>query len=87
VGGVAGSVDHATNVNASVEIGQSQWPECVRELEPNAVFYRPSDGVLQLTYGGGFGWWGLSVGPPGTKPYGGYTIPLEAGVWVWHEIQ
>jgi hypothetical protein len=70
-----------------VFIDNKQWPECIKKLNPNVVQYSTEDKTMHLIFGGGFGHWGLSVGPKGTPTYGDYTLPLEDGAWVWHDIQ
>ncbi|MHC4715442.1 MAG: hypothetical protein ACYS5V_00585 [Planctomycetota bacterium] len=78
----------------SVDVGQARWPTCIGELDPQFVWYDPQDKVVVLVYGGGFGHWGLTVGPRGATPgqfpdipLQDHVLPLADGAWVWHEIQ
>ena len=70
-----------------VFVYRNELPDCITTLGTGIVQYTTGDKTVHLIFGGGFGHWGLSVGPKGTQPYGGYTLPLEDGAWVWHEIQ
>jgi hypothetical protein len=67
-----------------------EWPEALRRLRPGYVSVESA--TLGVTWGGGFGHWGLVVcadpdvrTPASTQ--GQYVLPLEPGAWVWHEIQ
>ncbi len=71
----------------SVFVDRGRWPRSIRWLGPNMVVLELRDRSVNLVYGGGFGHWGLTVGPKRTEPPGDFTIPLEDGAWVWHEIQ
>jgi hypothetical protein len=71
----------------SVFIDRDKWPRSIRWLGPNMVVLELKDRSVNLVYGGGFGHWGLTVGPKRTGPFGDFTIPLEDGAWVWCEIQ
>jgi len=71
----------------SVFIDRDRWPRSIRWLGPNMVVLGLKDRSVNLVYGGGFGHWGLTVGPKRTGPFGEFTILLEDGAWVWHEIQ
>jgi len=75
-------------------------PEAIVELDPVHVATYDLENnkgfKVRLTWGGGFGHWGIEVGPedmaiPETEiqedGYGEYRIPLTAGAYVWHEIQ
>ncbi|MBN1513176.1 MAG: hypothetical protein JXB13_14265 [Phycisphaerae bacterium] len=64
-----------------------ECPACVRELRPMYVMVDVEEGAVDLIFGGGLGHWGIHIGRPGASPPAGYTLPMEDGVWVWHEIQ
>jgi hypothetical protein len=73
------------------EIAESQWPPCIVRLHPVYVYVDPAEKSTTLTWGGGFGHWGIVVGrptlpmPPPPQP--GYNRLLEPGAYVWHEYQ
>ena len=82
--------------NSGVWVDGSEWPKCIKELSPNdiQVFYDNNNRQIQLTWGGGFGHWGLIVGPENMEipesdfePHGEYRAFLEPGAYVFHEIQ
>ncbi len=73
---------------ASVE--KVNWPPCIRNLSPGYVHF-DDEGNVRISWGSGFGHWGLCVGPeamqtPETDARE-YRIPLKKGAYVWHEIQ
>jgi len=77
----------ATLSGNGVFVPAEQWPEAIRRLNPEMVQYTLGDKCVHIIFGGGFGHWGLTVGPKGTTPYGDRTRSLEDGAWVWEEIQ
>lgn len=49
---------------------------------------------VRLTWGGGFGHWGIEIGmpdmmipPSDMRPFGEYRIPIQHGMYAWHELQ
>jgi len=74
-----------------------KWPESLRELNPKYVFFSTDENgnpKVRLTWGSGFGHWGVEIGmedmkipPSDFSQYGEYRLPLEPGVYVWHELQ
>lgn len=68
-------------------VPSEDWPGCVRNLHPEHVRYTCDDRTIHIMFGSGFAFYGLSVGPEGTSPYGDYALPLEDGAWVWHVLQ
>jgi hypothetical protein len=53
-----------------------------------------SNPKVRLTWGGPFAHWGVEIGmqnmkipPSNFSQWGEYRLPLEPGVYVWHEIQ
>lgn len=79
--------DAPTLWGGGVFVAEAKWPRCIAELQCQMVQFTGRDHVVHIIFGGGFGHWGLSVGPKGTEPYGDYVKPLQDGAWVWHEIQ
>ena len=80
--------DNRTIGGKDVFVSREKWPECIRRLDPEMVLYTPDKRCVHIIFGGGFGHWGLSVGPKGVPALGReYKLPLEDGAWVWHEIQ
>ncbi len=75
----------------------SKLSESLKALNPKyAVFCTGENGnpKVRLTWGSGFGHWGVEIGmedmeipPSDLSQYGEYRLPLEPGVYVWHEIQ
>jgi hypothetical protein len=76
---------------ATVDVPKKEWPECIKKLDPQYVTYFRATKVVSVIWGGGFLTpWGLCVGPKGAGPakeYGGYTLPLEDGAWVWAHLE
>lgn len=78
-------------------LDKSEWPECVKGLLPMHVgvsAYDNDGNMVRLTWGGGFGHWGLVVGPEimetpksDVSQYGEYRVPLEPGAYLFHEVQ
>jgi len=75
----------------------SRLSESVKVLNSKyAVFSTDENGNprVRLIWGGGFGHWGVEIGmkdmkipPSDFSEWGEYRLPLEPGVYVWHEIQ
>lgn len=74
--------------------GQTQEYRNPMELKPpkavtdlSTYLYVTPEGSLVLTWGGGFGHWGLEVAEKGTPigPFAAhkYALPLADGAWVW----
>ena len=69
-------------------IGADQWPASLRRMQVSGgtVTCDPKSLTVIFYEGGGFGHWGLTVGPIGTPPpTGRHAIKLEDGAWVWRE--
>ena len=73
------------------------WPKSVKVLNPNYVnldIDENGNPKVRLTWGGGFGHWGVEIGMEDMEipisdfsQFGEYRLPLEPGVYVWHELQ
>lgn len=81
------SQDQTVFEGESVFVRRDRLPDCIVKLKPGMVQFSLKTKTVHLIFGGGFGHWGLTVGPKGTPPHGDYCLPLEDGAWVWHEIQ
>ncbi|MDP6543272.1 MAG: hypothetical protein QGH60_04725 [Phycisphaerae bacterium] len=69
-------------------IAVEQWPASLRRMQVSGgtVTCDPKNFTVIFYEGGGYGHWGLTVGPPGTSPpTGRHAIELQDGAWVWHE--
>jgi len=76
---------------------QSKFPESFKVLKPRYVnldMDKNGNPKVRLTWGGGFGHWGIEIGmedmevpPSDFSCFGEYRLPLESGVYVWHELQ
>ena len=74
-----------------------EWPESLKVFNPSyAILSLDENGnpKMSLTWGGPFGHWGVVIGmedmeipPSDLRRYGEYRLPLEPGVYVWHELQ
>jgi hypothetical protein len=84
--------------DSSYNIPRDQVPSDIRNFEGKGwPLHQASmrDGAVWLQWGGGFGWWGLCVGPPTFKiapdpsPGAYYNEYLEwkPGIYCWVEIQ
>jgi len=73
----------------SIVIRPDELPDCISVLRPRYVHYNAKMKCLSLVYGSGFGHWGFSVAPRGTRPstYRKRVKILEDGAWVWAEVQ
>jgi hypothetical protein len=76
------------------EVPRSEWPAAVVQISPRHVLMTSQEQgtpSLRLVWGGGFGHWGVVVGPedmPNPQPSEHlFVLPLEPGSYVWHEIQ
>lgn len=75
------------------EVPRATWPEAVSRLTPKYVDVIKTDHrrCLRLGWGSGFGHWGIVVGsedmPTPKSSKREFTMPLEPGAYVWHEIQ
>ena len=67
-----------------VEVYVGELPECVKKLRPGHVTVDSKTRAVNVDWGGGFGHWGLWVGPKGGdyRP-GGFALKLEDGAYVW----
>jgi len=73
------------------------WPKSVKVLKPRYVnldLDENGNPKVRLTWGGGFGHWGVEIGmedvetpPSDFSQFGEYRLPLEPGVYIWHELQ
>jgi hypothetical protein len=73
-----------------VYVMADRWPQCVSELDPYMLRYSIEEKTAYVMYGHRWyyeipEYWGLAVGPKGTKPNGDHVKPLQDGVWVWYE--
>jgi type II secretory pathway pseudopilin PulG len=68
--------------NEGFDVPQERWPEAIRRLQPNYVSFTTDSKCVHLVFGGGFGHWGLVVGPKGSAPCSGNTLLLEDRAWV-----
>lgn len=73
----------------SNDVDRNSLPQSIQKLRPAAgVFIR---GEWMIVYWGcGFGHWGLKIGPKGRAlPTNDreYSLPVEDGVYAWHELQ
>ena len=69
-------------------IPADQWPASLRRMQifGGTVTCDPKSLTVIFYEGGGYGHWGLTVGPPGTPlPADRHAIRLQDGAWVWHE--
>jgi len=72
------------------EIVPSTWPASVKKLSPKFVTIKLEGKAVKLWWGGGFGHWGLVVGPedmvfPVSKDE--FIVPIASGAYVWSENQ
>jgi hypothetical protein len=73
------------------------WPESLKVFNPHYVnlgLDENGNPRVSLTWGGPFAHWGVVIGmenmkipPSDLSRYGEYRLPLEPGVYVWHELQ
>ncbi len=73
------------------------WPKSVKVLNPGYVNFDIDENgnpKVRLTWGGGFGHWGVEIGMEDMETplsdfsqFGEYRLPLEPGAYVWHELQ
>lgn len=70
------------------------WPDVIVDLDPHihsGCLFRNDEGqnCLRLWNGGGFGHWGIVIGPKEMRidsdSYGGQRLKVEEGVYVWSE--
>ncbi|MGD8501624.1 MAG: hypothetical protein PVJ86_13310 [Phycisphaerales bacterium] len=72
-----------------------EWPESLQELHPNYVnldLDEKGNPKIRLSWGRAH--WGVEIGmedmeipPSDFSRWGEYRLPLEPGVYVWHELQ
>jgi hypothetical protein len=74
--------DEHTLDGKGVLVKSGKWPTCVRRLEPEMVQFCPGEKAVHLIFCGGFGHWGLTVGPK-DAPSSTYGLPFRSGAWVW----
>jgi hypothetical protein len=75
----------------SVKIKPSDVPQFVHAIygeDPEMVFIHHSDtgNFIEIWYGGGFGHWGIDVGPPtfqGIENPNFYVVPWKPGIYFW----
>jgi len=73
------------------------WPKSLTVFNPGYVnldLDENGNPKVRLTWGGPFAHWGAEIGmedmkipPSDFSRYGEYRLPVEPGVYVWHEIQ
>lgn len=67
-----------------VRVPMVEWPDAVLALQPGRVDAEPATREVHLSYGGGLGHWGLTVGPEDMPvPDGGGVLKLAPGAYVW----
>ena len=67
-------------------VDRSRWPRSVAAISPNDVFL--DDSELRLSWGGGFGHWGVAVGSLAKSRRWGFPedrIPIADDFYVWCE--
>ena len=74
-----------------------EWPKSLKVFNPGYVnldLDENSHPKIRLTWGAALGHWGVEIGmedmkipPSDFSRWGEYRLPLEPGVYVWHEIQ
>lgn len=74
-----------------------EWPKSLKVFNPHYVKLDLDENrnpKVSLTWGGPFAHWGVVIGmedmeipPSDLSRYGEYRLPLEPGVYVWHELQ
>ena len=74
-----------------------EWPESLKVFHPNYVkldLDEKGNPKVRLTWGGPPGHWGVEIGmedmqipPSDFSEWGEYRLPVEPGVYVWHELQ
>lgn len=71
-------------------VDRQLWPPSIQQLSPAYVENRPGD-VTRLTWGDGFGHWGIDVFPHSVNcpagTAGEYSVPASGSVCAWHERQ
>lgn len=79
-------------------LSHHEWPKSLKALKPGVVLLSADDNgnaKARLMWGSGFmGHWGVEIGtedmqipPSDFSEFGEYRLPLEPGVYVWHELQ
>lgn len=73
------------------------YPKSVKVLKPRYVRLDLDENgspKVRLTWGGGFGHWGVEIRAQDTKippsdfsQFGEYRLPVQPGVYAWHELQ
>ena len=73
-----------------------EWPKSLKVFNPfhvNLDLDKKKNPKVRLTWGGVFDHWGVVIGmedmeihPSDLSRYGEYRLPLEPGVYVWHEL-
>lgn len=73
------------------------YPKAVAALKPRYVNLDLDDNgnpKVRITWGGGFGHWGIEIGMPDMmipssdpRQFGEYRIPIQPGMYAWHELQ
>ena len=74
-----------------------EWPKSLKVFNPHYVNLELDENghpKVRLTWGGVLGHWGVEIGmedmkipPSDFSRWGEYRLPVEPGVYVWHEIQ
>jgi len=93
-GGFAEWMEHARSLTYDViSLHREDYPAAVSAVKPVDAYLHWENGVftLKLSWGGGFGHYGVAVGPSNipapSSSANEYRLPLAPGAYVWHEIQ
>ncbi|PIU65543.1 MAG: hypothetical protein COS85_08360 [Armatimonadetes bacterium CG07_land_8_20_14_0_80_59_28] len=71
------------------QVPREYWPATLRRLcrGYGTVIFDPTVRAVKLADGGGFGHWGVYIGPwDDFNPDRAYRLRLRKDAWVWHEI-
>ncbi len=78
-------------------IPSDEWSKSLRRLNPRRVIpFTDENGnrKIKISWGAFIGFWGVDIGmrnmktpPSDFRLYGEYRLPLEPGIYVWHELQ
>ena len=87
--------DHADHYD---RLSRREWPKSLEVFKPGVILLSADESgnpKVRLMWGSGFmGHWGVEIGmedmripPSDFSQFGEYRLPLEPGVYVWHELQ
>jgi hypothetical protein len=78
-------------------LSSEEWPKSLKAFNPHYVrvdLDENGNPKVRLTWGGALAHWGVEIGmedmeipPSDFSRWGEYRLPLERGVYVWHELQ